>query len=456
MPRTAPPSSRPSPWPSNVRRFLAFRLLFNARFYYPVLAIFFVDLGLTLDQYALLNVVWAVSIVIFELPLGAVSDRIGRRPLIVAAGALMVVEMAVMGFAPAGNATLLFALFLVNRVLSGLAEAAASGADEALAYDTLLAAGRQDEWPDVLVRLQRISAAGFLTVTLVGAAVYDATFLNSILATVGIDAGLDASVTVRFPVYLTLLLAVGAFLTALGMKEPGAVAQGGKVGVRESLRQIREAGAWIWRTRFVLLIILFFLVLDSVVRLFLTLTSSYYRMIGIPAVFFGVLGAIFAAMGFVAPSLARALLRRLTPRDNFGVIAGLLLIALAGIATFRSWPGALFIVPLAVGFQLLGFFCSQYMNEATESSRRATVLSFKSLAGNLAYGAVGVGYALAFRIASSEEGAPGSAMEETVLGTTLVWLPIVLVALNVPLWLWGRRLPRMNTRDPVRPVDEVD
>ena len=57
------------PLPPNVRLFLAFRLLFNARFYYPVLAILFVDLGLTLDQYALLNVAWAVSIVLFALQL---------------------------------------------------------------------------------------------------------------------------------------------------------------------------------------------------------------------------------------------------------------------------------------------------------------------------------------------------------------------------------------------------
>ena len=35
--------------PRNVSSFLAFRVLFNARFYYPVLAVFFVDLGLTLD-----------------------------------------------------------------------------------------------------------------------------------------------------------------------------------------------------------------------------------------------------------------------------------------------------------------------------------------------------------------------------------------------------------------------
>ena len=38
------------------------------------------------------------------------------------------------------------------------------------AYDTLLEVGRADEWPDVLAWLGRISAAGFLVATLVGAA----------------------------------------------------------------------------------------------------------------------------------------------------------------------------------------------------------------------------------------------------------------------------------------------
>ena len=56
---TRPMAGRPLP--RNVRAFLAFRVLFNARFYYPVLAVFFVDLGLTLDRYALLNVAWAAS-----------------------------------------------------------------------------------------------------------------------------------------------------------------------------------------------------------------------------------------------------------------------------------------------------------------------------------------------------------------------------------------------------------
>ena len=56
---------------TNIRCFVAFRLLFNARFYYPVFTILFLDYGLTIEQFALLNSVWAATIVIAEVPSGA-------------------------------------------------------------------------------------------------------------------------------------------------------------------------------------------------------------------------------------------------------------------------------------------------------------------------------------------------------------------------------------------------
>ena len=66
----------------NWRRFVLFRVLFNSRFYYPVLAVLFLDLGLSATQYTLLNFGWAFAIVCTDLPAGALADRLGRRPLV--------------------------------------------------------------------------------------------------------------------------------------------------------------------------------------------------------------------------------------------------------------------------------------------------------------------------------------------------------------------------------------
>ena len=79
---------------SNRKRFIGFRVLFNSRFYYPVLAVLFLDLGLSATQYTLLNFVWAIAIVVAEVPSGALADRIGRRPLIIASAICMVLEMS--------------------------------------------------------------------------------------------------------------------------------------------------------------------------------------------------------------------------------------------------------------------------------------------------------------------------------------------------------------------------
>src|ERR1700722_17121110 len=92
----------------NWRRFVLFRVLFNSRFYYPVLAVFFLDLGLSATQYTLLNFAWALAIVFTDVPAGVLADRIGRKPLVVAATVCMVVEMALLVFAPRNGGALLF------------------------------------------------------------------------------------------------------------------------------------------------------------------------------------------------------------------------------------------------------------------------------------------------------------------------------------------------------------
>ena len=114
---------------SNIRLFIAFRVFFNARFYYPVFTILFIDFGLTVSQFALMNAVWAATIVIMEVPSGALADIWGRRNLLILTSALMIIEMLLLCVVPRGYSGLLFTVFLINRVLSGTAEAAASGAD---------------------------------------------------------------------------------------------------------------------------------------------------------------------------------------------------------------------------------------------------------------------------------------------------------------------------------------
>ena len=429
---TETPSPAVEPLPRNANLFVAFRVFFNARFYYPVLAILFVDLGLTMEQYALLNVAWAVSIVVCELPLGALGDHIGRKPLVVAAAAIMVIEMCVLGFAPTGNSEALFWVLLANRALSGLAEAAASGVDEALAYDSLADAGRSEEWPRVLARLARWRSGAMAVAMIVGALVYDPAV-----------TGFDQKTSARFPVYLTLVLAVCALVTALRLREIRPKKALPSLG--DNLRAIGRAGRWIAASRFVLVIILFGLAADTSVRVVLTFKSAYLRWIEIPEALFGVLAAATSLLGIVAAPIAERRVRNHGPLANYALSLTMIVVGLIGIAMVDHWWGIVFLIPMSLAMSFGGFFDSQYLNKAVDSAQRATVLSFRSLAYNLGYGAAGWAFAFAMRTIAGGSAPPSGSMEESrVFIEALAWIPPGFVLFCAPVLLYALRVKELR------------
>lgn len=415
----------PSPFAiPNIRRFLAFRLLFGVRFYYPVFAILFLDFGLTVGQFAVLNAVWAAIIVCCEVPSGALADVVGRRTLVVTAGALMVVEIALLCFVPLGHPEWIFAAFLLNRILSGLAEALASGADEALAYDSLKAQGRAVDWPQVLATLMRWNSLAFVAALALGAFIYDAEALQRLLGGLGWNVVLDPQTTMRFPLYLTLATAIGAWWAALGMTEPDdqrpTRSEHLLTTVSHAWRGTLDAGRWILATPFAWVVIAGGMLFDHLSRLFVTLNSTYFRLIGLPEASFGLIGAGIALIGVGIARLAPALTRH-SPHLNFILLATLSLVGLAGAALVL--PFGLGLIPVALIHAVLlltGYLVSHYLNATTDSAQRATVLSFKGLAFNLGYGALGLLYAGLLASLRGSAGAP--ATEEGVFQASLPWL----------------------------------
>jgi MFS family permease len=413
----------------NIPLFIAFRLLFNARFYYPIFAVIQLDYGLTLEQFALLNFVWAVSIVLLEVPSGALADKIGRKRMVVAAAVLMVIEMAVLAFVPLGNTSLVFWAWVINRILSGAAEAAASGADEALAYDSLPADQRESQWPRVLARLMRFTSIAFVVAMLVGAAVYDPAFVNRALAALGIDFQVTKEQAIRFPIYLTLFNGCLAVLVSISMKEPPQETECG--GESSLWSGIFRAAAWVWKTPVVLAIILAALVHDTIVRLFLTLGSEYYRLIKIPDAAFGLIGAASAGIGLITPSIAKRLVENQPIQKNYLIVSAFAFAGLLFAALALPFYGVLVIVFFSVAFGFLNFFTSHYLNAQVDSSHRATVLSFRGLALNLGFGSLSLLYGALLRSLRDS-----AATDTAAFRDSLYYLPAIFLLMLLPLALY--------------------
>jgi len=409
----------------NIRLFIAFKVLFNSRFYYPVFTILFLDFGLTVAQFSILNAIWAATIVFAEVPSGALADIIGRKQLLVFATFVMIIEVGIISFIPKTNPSIIFIVFLVNRVLSGLAEAAASGADEAIAYDSLAEQGNPEQWGRVLEILMRFQSIGFMVAMSVGAAIYDPNLLEKVCRFFGFTVSLSQETTMRFPLYLTFILAICAFITTLRMKDPATDSSSSNENrkpVGEAFSLTLKAGKWICKTPFALCVILFGMLFDGIVRMVITLSSQYYRMIELPESIFGIIGSLVAMFGLVVPKIAKNIAENHLPSYALWVTTILTLTGLVTMGFFWPYTG---LIPAMITYGSMyftGFFVSYYINQVTPSEQRATVLSFKGLAYNISYGVLGVLYALLLK--SKKQGLQSESIENMVFKDTFFSFPI--------------------------------
>jgi len=422
--------SRSGPFAArNARLFVLFTTLYNARAYYPVLAVMFTDLGLRLVQYVFLNGVWAAAIFLLEVPSGALADTVGRKRLLVFSAALMVVELGVLLIAPKDGGALLFALCLLNRFLSGASEAAASGADEAIAYDALPAEGRAAAWDVVLATAMRWRAAGFLIAMTLGGLLYDPTWLNKML-----PDGLDVPVEVarRLPVALVFLQALACLCISMRFEEKRDPAATNGEPCRTALRLTFKTAKHAFATRAIAVVLVGGLLIDCVTRNFATLVSEYYRLIEIPAWAFGLIGSLIAVGNWFIPAIAARVNRRLDPVAT--LVAGGVFVALGLWLLVPAWPWA-GLLPAMLLMMMLGFVSftvGRHLHSVATSEQRATLLSVKGLVFNLAYGLYSFSFSLALTGFSKSD---GRAFQEA-----LAWQAgaFVLALLVFAAWAWRK------------------
>jgi MFS family permease len=448
-PPTSPPSPDPPPPPGaaaggpaidrNVPLFIAFRILFNARFYYPVFMVMFLDFGITLEQFGILNAVWAAAIVLLEVPSGALADVFGRRRLVVAGAGLMVAEMAVLCLVPVPSAWVMPAL-VANRILSGVAEAFVSGADEALAFDSLEIRGRAADWPRVLERLMQWGGGVTVMAMIIGSLLYDPGSLNAVARACGLPGDFTRLQTFRLPVWLTLGFAVGALGVALAMREPArAVAESVRpTGLIAPFRQTLGTGWWILSQPLVLAVILAGVLLDQPIRQVLVVSSEIYRQIDVPERLFGVISGSSAILGLLTAAPLRRLAVGRSPRFNFLVLAAVTLVGLLGTAALVPWWSLAFYLLLTVVLRMVMFLQSHYLNQLVDSGRRATVLSFRGLAVNVGYGLMSLGFAAA--VAGLDRGGgPAAGGDMAAFRTVMGLLPWYFLAVTAVFVAWAGR-----------------
>jgi len=101
---------------------------------------------------------------------------------------------------------------------------------------------------------------------------------------------------------------------------------------------------------------------------------------------------VVAVTGLLVPRIARAMSEHFQILTNVTIVIILAFISLWGLTLFIPYYGMLPMILVFITMMLTSFFTSTYLNKLAKPEQRATVLSYKGLAFNAAYGFIGLLY----------------------------------------------------------------
>lgn len=341
----------------NIPKLYVFRFLLNLHFFAGILIPFFTEWGhISFAQVMLLQSWFVLWIFLMEVPTGAIADHFGRKVSLMC-GAIGV-AIAVLIYTSYPD----FRLFLVAEFLWALSWACLSGADRALAYDSLKAIGQESSSKKIFARLGSVEMGAIMIAAPVG----------SILA---------ARFGLRLPFQCMAIPFVAAIFVAASMNEPPKSTDEHKKYVQlvfSGIRQLRQH-------RPLRMLALSSTSINAFSFMILWMSQLLLKDVGVPLGFFGIATSLYTAAQILVMNQFDRLERWSGGKRNYLLLSGII-------------PGVMYVV-LSIAHQqvvvvasvvvLTGFGLSRsvlinnYMNKHIQSSHRATVLSTVSMIGQL-------------------------------------------------------------------------
>lgn len=321
----------------------------------PILVLFLVAKGLSFTEIMILQSIAAIAVVLFEVPTGAVADKIGRKESILLGSLLWAVSL---GIYVVGTS---FPMFILAEVIFSLGATFKSGADNALIYDSLKVMGREKEFQSIEGKARSF-------------ALY-AQAIGSIIA------GFVYEVNTNLPFLISILFMVVTILISLRFKEPPIEGKVGKYGINY-IEQIKESGKFILSHEKIKAIIIFTMMFFVFYRTAFFYYQPYMEAVKIPVRYFGIIFFIFNITAAFASKRSHWIMEKTKPK-TLTFMALLMIISFVILGAVKMWFGVFAILFQQIARGIYRPVTTKYLNKHIPSDKRATVLSFQSLACNM-------------------------------------------------------------------------
>lgn len=345
---------------SNIWKYYLFEIFTNLAFFLPIIVLFWQENGLSMTEIMFLQALYAIAVVLLEIPTGYFADLFGRKTSLICSAFF------------AFSGTLVYSLghsfyhFLIAELLIALSISFASGADAALVYDSLKELKQEKKYQKIWGQAVFLGLAAIAFSNIVG--------------------GFIGEVNFRWTFLAPLPALALAFFVAISIHEP----QRSKLIFEkwyfyELLKIIKNTFTSNKKLKWLLL---YAGIAYAFNQASLWFYQPYFSLSGLKIVHFGFIFASFQIVAAVSSKYAHKIEEKLGAKYSLMMLIVLTAISYLLMSNFVY----LFSFTFAFLHQFVRGFSkvviTDYVNKLTTSEIRATVLSVKNMMGQLIYAVI--------------------------------------------------------------------
>lgn len=337
----------------NIKLQYTYIFFHNFIFAYVIERLYWQSRGMSISHVVYTEIIYALTIIIFEIPTGVLADKWSRRNLIVIGSFFAIVEIVILIYAQT------FWHFALAIFIAGISTAMVSGSQNALIYDSLKYHNKENSFEKIL---GKIRAFDFIAAIL-------AALLGSFIAT-------HFGYTINY--WLSLVSMTIAFITTLFMIEPAIHVDLDKD--IDTIGYIKRAFTFFKKNNNVALVVLSGMLIGVCMNYIDEFWQIYLNELHIPVIYFGIFGAMTSVSIIPGSIIAYKIRRKLSYKYILTILISTFTISLLVIALLPGVAGIASIILIGFISGITEPLVTGYLHHRTKSEIRATIDSFYSLA----------------------------------------------------------------------------
>lgn len=350
---------------TNIWKLYVFRFFYNLIPAYAIERLFWEQRGMSIQLVVYTEIIFAITVVLLEVPTGIIADKWGRKKMVVLSALLECCMFLILVFATE------FWHFAVAIFLAGIARTSSSGSENALLYDSLLQNNKEQQFEKYLGRLNVCDYSSAIIAAICGS------FLAS-----------------KYGFEMNYWISVASMLVSscisLMLIEPTV-----KSKSDESIEisgYIKASINFFRKNPSVRLVVLFGMITGAALSFIDEFWQLYLNRLEIPVLYFGLYSAVIMILRLPGNIIAHVMKRRFSYKIILTCVIAVFAVGFLYVSVTKDYTGlgAIFLICLFSG--IIEPISTGYLHHRTDSNMRATIDSFQSLGLNAVLIITGLGF----------------------------------------------------------------